>query len=479
MLDAIRSALRQIRSQPGFAAAVILTIAVGVGATTAVFTLADRMLFRPLPFPQPERLVRLRQEFEGGQALLRVGDYLRLERDHQGLESITHFGLATAGRLEGLGDETILFDGVSEGFFAVFGLQPVRGRTFTAEEYGTRTALPDVAMITYGLWQSAFAGRDDVIGQMLRVEGPRPQSFRIVGVLPPAFMTPSTVNQQAQIILPMRVDPAQATDPRFGADPVLRLRAGVSLEAAAAEAQAIVSAVERDVPQFDQGRRVVVIPLQESLFGPVRTPLMMLLGVTLCALLLACANLAQLFLARLHARRREIGVRLAIGAGPWRLVRQFVTEAGVLAVVGGAAALLFARATVAFIMARTPDFSHVYRLLPAEIDLRVAAFAALLVAFALTIYGVLPALLASRPDVRSSLQTGGTSTPAWGRRDAGLIFLQSAMALALLVTGTLIVRSYVGLSTQELGFEPDGVQRRAFAATSTSICARGCRHPSR
>lgn len=458
MLDAIRSALRQIRSHPGFAAAVVLTIAVGVGATTAVFTLADRMLFRPLPFPESERLIRLRQQLEGRQALLRVGDYLRLERDHEALESLTQFELATAGRIEGLGDETILVDGVSEGFFAVFGFQPVRGRTFTAEEYGTRTALPDVAMITYGLWQSAFAGRDDVIGQTLRVEGPRPQSFSIVGVLPPAFMTPSTVNQQAQIILPMSVDPAQAADPRFGADPVIRLRPGVSLEAAAAEAQAIVIAVERDFPQFDQGRRVVVIPLQESLFGPVRTPLLMLLGVTLCALLLACANLAQLFLARLHARRREIGVRLAIGAGPWRLVRQFVTEAGVLAVLGGMAALLFARATVAFIMARTPDFSHVYRLLPAEIDLRVAAFAALLVAVALTIYGVLPALLASRPDVRSALQTGGTSTPAWGRRDAGLIFLQSALALALLVTGTLIVRSYVGLSTQEIGFEPDGVQ---------------------
>jgi putative ABC transport system permease protein len=120
MLDAVRSALRQIRSQPGFAAAVTLTIAVGVGATTAVFTLADRMLFRPLPFPEPERLIRLRQQLEGRQALLRVGDYLRLERDHQGLESITEFGLATAGRVEGLGDETILFDGVSEGFFAVF-----------------------------------------------------------------------------------------------------------------------------------------------------------------------------------------------------------------------------------------------------------------------------------------------------------------------------------------------------------------------
>lgn len=458
MPDVLRSALRQIRSQPGFAAAVVLTIAVGVGATTAVFTLADPMLFRALPFPEPERLVRIRVDNDGQSQVLRVGDFLRIAREHRGFEAVANFGATTVARVEGLGDEMLLFDGVGQAYFSTLRLQPAIGRPFAPEEYGTRTPLPDVAIITYGLWQSAFGGRGDVIGQVLRTEGQRPHSFQIVGVLPQSFVPPGIVNRQPQVLLPIRHDPAEEGNPNFGTDLMARLAPGVSLDAAVAEAQAIVTANERDNAQYPQGRRVVGISLHEALFGTVRTPLLMLLGATGCALLLACANLAQLFLARLHARQREIGVRIALGAGTWRLVQQFFVEALVLALLGGLTALVVARWTFDLIMARVPDFGHVYRLLPAAMDLRVVGFAAGLVALSLLVYGVAPAILATRADVRAALQRGGTSTPAWGRRDAALIFLQSAMALALLVTGSLIVRSYVSLSTQDIGFEPHRVQ---------------------
>ena len=464
MHDDLRFALRQFKAHPGFALATVVTLALGIGATTAVFTLADPMLFRPLPIPDADRVVRVRA-FGGGDSraavraatgtpfMIRLADYVRAEPTLQSMRAAT-FTMGATGRV---GDQVVLGYGVSPRFFEVLAVQPHLGRLFAADEYRGREEPAEVAVVTHAVWQSVFGGRADVIGEMLRLEGSRPQSFQIVGVLPPTFFMPQTVNPQPGFLLPMLADASRASDPRFLAELIGRLVPGASIEAATAEMQGIISSTERELPAFPQGRAVTVTPLRDALFGPVRTPLLMLLGATGCVLLLACANLAHLFLSRLHARRRELGVRQAMGAGWVRLWRQLIVEAGLLAVAGGAAAIVVAGWTFDAIMAQTPDFVHVYRLLPADLDARVIAAAVLLVIGGAGIFSVIPAFVASRADLRASLQPTTTVTERAGRAEQWLVGAQAALAVALLVTGTLIVRSFVALAYQPLGWQPFGV----------------------
>jgi putative ABC transport system permease protein len=466
MLDDVRSAFRQIRSNPAFTLAVVLTLALGIGATTAVFTLADPMLFRPLPFPDSERVVRVRVTGSRGQPLgtMPLADYLRAEERHSGFDAMCTFNIHSVGRLEGFHGEISL--GGSDGFvsiygftedcFDTFGMRPARGRAFVADDYPAGGQSPTVAIATYAFWRTALGARQGVIGETLRLTGPRLQSYVIVGVMPPQFFVPQTINSPPGLMVPVRPNAARAAEPRV-ADVIARLAPGVSIAAAAAEMGRIVREVEREFPSFPQERSAEVTRLQESLFGAVRTPLLMLLGATACVLLLACANLAHLFMARLHARDRELGVRLALGAGAWRVARQLMIEASLLAAFGGIAAIVFARWAFDFIAGWIPDFVPVYRLLPAAIDARVFAFAALLIALSAVVYGWLPALLATRADVRTRLQTSGRMTSTTGRTDRLLVFGQAAVAVSLLVTGALIVQSFVRLAYQPLGFQPYGL----------------------
>jgi len=457
MFDDCRSGLRQIRRNPGLAAATILTLALGVGATTAVFTLADPMLFRMLPYHDAGRLFSIRVIDNGSPNLLQVPDYVRLEASHTLFEGVADFRLLAVGRLPGRGENTIGY-GVTPQFLDTLGIRPILGRGFLAEEHRPGEQPERVALITYGLWQSQYGGAQDVLGRMVELQGPPVEQYRVIGVLGKDFVFPDHTNQSLAFLLPTAADPHESSPFRL-AGAIVRLAPGATRDAAIAEVQAIVTAVERNYPKFPQGRRVELVPLQEALFGRARTPLLMLLAATGCVLLLACANLAHLFLARLHARRRELGIRLAIGAGPWRLARLLFIEAMVLAVAGAVAALVVGQRLFAAIMAWTPKYAHVYRLLPASLDWRVAAFAAVLVAGALMVFGLAPALRASRANLRESLQladAGGHGRAI--RSDATLIFMQSAVAIALLVTSVLIVGSFVRLTSQPLGFEPDRVR---------------------
>ena len=468
MIEEARSSLRQIRGHPGFACAVIVTLALSVGAPTAVFTLADPMLFRPLPYPEADRVVRVRASggdgpFGGGRVLL--ADFERATSQHRGFEAVADFSSAAGGQLEGL-DATVLAYAVTPAFFDVLRLRPMLGRTFLPEEHrpvGQGPGAgppPDVALITHELWQAAFGGTASVVGQTVELAGPRSFRYRVVGVLPRDFVFPDTFNQAPGLLLPGAVDPARVSDPRFGSGPIARLRPGVSLDAATDEMQAIFMAVEREHPTFPQGRTAQLIPLQEALFGSVRTPLLMLLGATACVFLLACANLAHLFMARLRARRREFGIRLACGAGRWRLSRLLVVEAATLAALGGLAAVVVGQWTFNVLTAQIPPLGHVYRLLPAALDWRVAGFAAVLVAGALVVFGVMPALRAARADVRDSLQSGGPSEPSRRgvRSDDLLIVAQTSVSVGLLVTAALIVGSFVALAFQPLGYQPQEVR---------------------
>jgi predicted permease len=463
-LDVLRRdagyALRLFRGNPGFTTAVVLTLAIGVGSTTAVFTLADPMLFRPLPYPEPERLVEIYARTADSSRVMHALDFLRLEASPEAFEAVAAFGVANyvGGRLAGRTEEPFAYS-ITQRFFDVLRVRPFMGREFLPEEYQVRAA-GDAAILTHRFWRTAFGGRADILSQTLDLEGPRGRRFRIVGVLPPDFVLPDYVNEAPDFFVGMKPDPALYANPNRIIWPIGRLAAGVTPLAAAAHVDAVLRVVEREYPQFGRGRQARVRSLREGLFGPVRTPLLMLLGATACVLLLACANLAHLFMARLGARQREFAVRLAIGAGRGRLVRLLVMEAAIFAVAGGVAALVFARWTFDVIMSQTPEFAHIYRLLPATLDYRVMLFAVVLAAVALLIFGVVPALRASRLDIRGSLVNGGASTSVRRRLtgDAALIFVQCAVALTLLVTGALLVGSFYRLAYQPLGFEPHAVR---------------------
>ena len=458
MLSDLRYGVRQIRNRPAFAGAAVTILALGVGATTAVFTLADPMLFRPLPYPDSEQLVTLRVSGEGTWlGLLQYDDFERIAAEHEGFAAVAAFIGVPGGQVDGTEGYTFAY-AVTPGFLDTLRVRPLLGRAFLPGEYRPGGVGSEVALITYALWQAAFGGTPDAVGRTLEINGLESARYRIVGVLPRTFVFPNHVNQRPGALVPGVLDAARLSDPNARINPVARLRPGVSATAAAVEMQHIVTSVERDSPQFPQGRQVRLTPLQEALFDGVRLPLLLLLGATAGLLLLACANLACLCTARLRARRREFGIRAAIGASSWRMARQLVAELLVMAGLGGVAALVIAQWMFVRIMAGAPEVAHVYRLLPAQLDLRVVGFAALLVALALTLFGLVPAARAVRGSIQDSLQPGRSVTRRRGLRgDAFLIFVQTAVSISLLVTGALVVRSFLQLAWQPVGFEPEGL----------------------
>jgi putative ABC transport system permease protein len=449
-----QSAFRLIRSNPGFAAAVILTLGVAVGAVTAVLTLADPILFRPLPFPRPDRLFILKAV----NASLHLPDAVRAEAEHHGFSALGDFdGPIDVGRIGSANDTSISY-AVSRGYLAALGVQPAVGRTFRDDEY-TTDHRADVALITFSLWQSAFGGRADIVGQRVTFSGARGHSYEVVGVLPRAFLFPDIVNKQPALLIPGALDPAR-TQANVVISPVVRLRDGVSEAAAVAEMQGIVANVEREFPAYERDRRVALVPLRESLFGRVRIPLLMLLAATISVLLLASVNLSHLVMARLRARARDIGIRRAIGASRWRIVRQLLIEALVLFACGGIAALAMAAGLSRLMMAYMPPLLHTYHVVPAMLDWRVGGFGLALTAGAAVVSGLLPAIRASRENLRTILHGSSAADGRRGvlRADTVLVFAQAALGITLLVTGLLIVRSFAMLAATPLGFAPDHVR---------------------
>ena len=456
MREVLRGAVRPLRGSPIFALSTVAILALSVGAATAVFTLADPMLFRPLPYPDSEQLVTVRVSGEGTWlGLPQYADFERIAVEHRGFAAVGAFTGAAWGRVDGT-DGHVSAYAVTPGLLEVLRVRPFVGRTFLPSEYLPISGT-GVALITYGLWGAAFGGSLDVVGGTLDIRGSQSGRYEIVGVLPRDFVFPYYVNDQPGALVAALLDPARVSDPRARINPIARLGADVSGAAAAAEMQGIIAAVERDHPLFPQGRGVRLTSLQEALFGPVRLPLLLLLAATGSLLVLACANLACLFTARLQARRGELGVRWALGATPWRLARQLMAELLVLAVLGAMAALTAAYWMFVVLVARVPEVGRVYRLLPAQLDLRVAVFAVLLVAVAVAVFGLFPAVRAVRGVGDGPRPEGSGTASAPLRGDAFLVFVQTAVCISLLLTGALVVRSFVELAWQPLGYHPERV----------------------
>ena len=460
-LQDLRYGARMLLKSPTYTAIAIAALALSIGANTAVFSAVNTLLLRPLPLKDLDRLVfsvALREGFDPfGSSLLEFEAYR--QRNHSfesiGVAMQRSFNLIGRGEPERIRGALIMAD-----YFTTLGVNPILGRSLTLEE--DQPGGPAVAMMGYGLWQKHFGGDTRVIGEKLNLEG---RSYTVIGVMPPDFDLP----EAAEIWLPLqtKIDSLPLTDRAVpGYEVVAKLRPGVSLRQADAESKSIARQLEQEFPQVRRGWGVKLIWLRQELLGDlagrVNKALVALIGGVGFLLLICCANVANLQLARGFARTRELALRRALGASRSRLIRQLLTESMLLALLGGAAGLVLAHWIVPLLAAINPiqgislaGFFHNFR-----IDSRVLAFALLVTLATGVIFGLLPALKgAGEREVMPSLKQGdqhSASAPGHGWLNV-LIVSEIAIAMTLLVAGGLIARSFNRLQHVDLGFKSDNL----------------------
>ena len=458
----LRYGARMLLKQPGFTLITVAVLALSIGANTAIFSAINALLLRPLPVEDIDRLVvsvTLREGFDPfGSPFLEYAAYR--DRSHSfassGVATQRSFNLIGQGEPERVRGATVMAN-----YLTTLGVKPVLGRAFSAEE--DQPGGPPVALISYALWQKRFAGRADAIGQSLNLDG---RSYNILGVMPPGFDLPGVA--EVWIPLQVNIDNLSLTERAATNNAILaRLRPGVSLKQADTELKAIAHQLEQEYPDFRRGWSVKVISLRQDLLGDlegrVRNALFALMAGVGFLLLICCANVANLQLARGIARERELMLRRALGAGRWRLVRQLLTESMLLALLGGMAGLLLANWLVPILAALNPirGISLAVFFRNFAIDQHVLAFAFCVTLVTGVIFGLLPALKSAgahdlMPGIKQHDQRvgGATSGRRWLK---GLIVAEIAIALTLLVCGGLMVQSFQRLQHVNLGFTPDNL----------------------
>jgi putative ABC transport system permease protein len=449
----LKYAARSLRMNPGYTAIVVATLTLGIGANAAIFSVADAVMLRPFPYPDIDRVVMINETTRTGGVMSVAWPTFQDWAAQQ--QSFEYFGLyrGTTANLTG-GDQPERLNAaiVSSQVFGALGIGPRAGRTFTPEEDApgaTRTAL-----ISERLWRGRFAGDPGIVGRVVVLNN---EPHVIAGVMPPGMRFPSRLTD---VWLPL--GPIVGTLPTGrGNHPNLfvaaRLKPGVSFDRAAADMDTIARRLEKQYPDSNTDVAVAMIPYYEQIVQSIRPTLYVLLGAVGFVLLIGCANLANLMLARAERRHREIAVRAALGAERRRIVQQLLTESLLLAVIGGGLGILLAGWIVMLFVASRPV--TIPRIDLVGVDGRVVAFAALLSIATGVVFGLVPALRASTPDLLSALkQTGRGGGMAPSRRfRSALVIVEVAMALVLLVGAGLMIRSFARLMAIEPGFNPDGV----------------------
>ncbi len=452
--------LRMLAKNPGFTTVAVLTLALGIGANTAIFSVVNAVLLRPLPNHDPDRLV-LVYEVDARPGAYEDRNRVSLATFKDWKEQNTVFediGAFQMWNLTLTGDgapQQVLAGIVGDGFFAALREQPILGRTFLPEE--DQRGNDNVALLSYGLWQSRYGGDPDVIGKSVTVQG---VPVIAVGVLRPGF---KFLSRDAQIWFPMgRSAEAYQNRKSHIAYALARLREGVSQERAQKEMEALTERLRALYPEWLTGWGVNVVPIHEDVVGEVRPALLLLLAAVGFVLLIASANVANLLLARGAARRREIAIRAALGAGRLRLVRQLLAESLLLAALGGAVGVGLAWWMSALLLHLAP--ADIPRMEQVALDGRVLGFALGLSFLTAVLFGLAPALRISRPDVQQSLKEGargGTDGLSHRRLRGLLIISEVALSLVLLVGAGLLIRSLHFLLDEDPGFDP----RNAVAMT--------------
>lgn len=457
--------LRQLIKSPRFTIVAVLSLAIGIGATTAIFSVTNALLLRPLGYKDADRLVILWNRSPGlgvAQDWFSPGQYLDVRAENKVFEDVaatidSSFNITggpTAERVEGAR--------VSSSLFHVLGAQPLIGRAFTADE--DEQGKPTSAILSYGFWQRRFAGDPNVLGQTLTLNG---NPVQIVGVMPSDFSLNKevmpTVNKisNAEMLLSLPMGWGKRTT-RTNEDYNIfgKLRAGVTVAQAQSDVDRIVSGMKAQYPKNypeSSGFMISVVPLLQQVVGDVRRPLLILLGSVGLLLLIACANVANLLLARATVRQREIAIRAAVGAGRMRLIRQLLTESIALSLIGGVLGFVIAVLVTRFL--RVTAAETLPRISEIGVDRRVLFFSFAVSLFTGIFFGLVPALRASRVDLNGALKDGGRGL-AGGRHHRlrnGLVVVQVALSLVLLIGAGLLVRTYQHIQNANPGFNVKNV----------------------
>jgi putative ABC transport system permease protein len=453
---------RQLVKNPGFSAVAILTLALGIGATTAIFSAVYAVVLQPFPLRDPSRLMLVGEVWEGRPQVMSVGNYVDTNDGVSGFENgLAAFNYANYNLADETTPERVVGARVTSNYFDVMGTVPALGRTFTADE--DRPGNDQVVVLSHRLWQRRFGGTSAAVGRPLRMNG---VEYRIIGVMPASF---DLTSDGEELWTPIAFTPAQrAMHDEHYLSVFGRLKPGITRQQVQGQLDAVAARLRHDFPHDDETVSFGTVPFAEQFVGDVRQRLLTLLAAVGLVLLIACGNVANLLLARGAARAREIAVRTALGAGQGRIVRQLLTESLTIALCAAGAGLLLARAFLAAVIAWSPH--DVPRLDQARIDPIALAFAIAIAIVSSVICGLAPALRASRRDLQGGLRDGGRGSTG-GLRDrlrGGLIVAEVALSLLLLVGAGLLIRSAIALQHTSTGFDSRGVLSARLTLPETS-----------
>src|SRR5688572_20361428 len=451
-MQTFRHTLRGLARTPAFTAVVLLTLALGIGANAAIFSVVNGVLLQPLPFPDPDRLVDFRHEEPYSN--ISEPEFSDYRRDMRSLERLAAY-TGTDLNLEGDQQPVRVVGGrVSDGFFPVMGVAPLLGRTFAPDEEKPARGPAPVVLISEAVWRTHFGADPDILTREIRLNGvPR----RVIGVMPDRFGLPDA---EVGVWLPLRLDyDSLWTRNNHHLLMVGRLKPGATVAEANLEANLLTRRWVKDFPEtYQPGQALVaeIKPMMERVLNNSRPYLVTLLAAVGFVLLIACANVANLLLIRGEARRRELGIRTALGASGSRLVAQQLTESGVLAIGGGGLGLLVAWGGVRVLLSLAP--ATLPRLEQVKLDEAVLLFTLLVSLGTGLLFGLLPALRASRGDAASALRDGARSTSRGGTRmRRGLVMGEVALAVVMLSGAGLLVRSLLSLQKTDIGFDDSGI----------------------
>ena len=450
-----RFAVRVLWKSPGFSAVALLALVLGIGANTAIFSVVNAVLLRPMPFVDPGRLVSVRESSPQGQKdnvanPQNVSDWQKRNHSFEKIAGYIPFEL-TMSLTGGGSPEEVPGNYVTRDFFPLLGVQPALGRNFLPEEELPNT--PDVALLSDGFWRRRFGADPHIAGKKLMIGG---NLTIVIGVLPATFRFPDV---KADIWGLTTLHPERQRKGRYLA-PIARMRPGVTVSQAQADMNVIMAQLAREYPDFNTNWGVTVIPLRQQFTGDLKTPLLVLLGAVGLVLLIACANVANLMLMRSSARQREMAIRTSLGATRARIVRQLLVESMILGVAGGGLGLLVAVWAKDVLLAMLPESMSVAKVNAVAIDGNVLAFTVTLSLGTALLFGLLPALRASRPDLSDTLKEGGRAVSSSLRRNrmrAALVAGEMAIAMMLLIGAGLLIRSFIRLEHVTPGFQPDRI----------------------
>ena len=465
----VRYALRMMRSNPGFTAVAVAALALGIGANTAIFTVVNSVMLEPLPYPEPDRLMRLARQYpNGNSASTSIPKYMTW-RQNVVFESTALYDFSPLGMSLGAGDrpEPVKGTHVSRDFFRVFGVQPTLGRTFAEAEDLPNG--PSVTVLSDHLWRNRLGADPQIIGRPMLLNK---QPYTVVGVMQKNFES----EPPADLWFPLQADPASTNQGHYLLT-AGRLKPGVSLSQARAEMKVLGERFRQaNAKWMDPAESVAVIPMKEYMVEDVRLALLVLLGAVGFVLLIACANVANLLLARAAVRQRELAIRAAIGASYWRMVRQLLTESVMLAGLGGILGFVIGawgvRALLLVAPGNIPRLTDQTGALRAVslIDWRVGAFTIGVAMLTGILFGLFPALHISNPDLASTLKEGGRSGGGLLRKRARsiLVVTEVALALVLLTAAALLIRTFAGLHSVDPGFNAHNLLTMETALTGAS-----------